>query len=322
MKKLTIALLSGGASPERKISLCGGDQVYEALDKEKYFIIRYDPKTDLDRLIADASNIDAALIILHGPFGEDGTIQGLLDLLDIPYQGSGVLGSAIAMNKLVSKKLYEQSNITVPPYIAIKQGDKINPEKYVERLGIPLVIKPVNGGSSIGMSMVKSTDSLKDAIDAAFALDDTILIETYIKGIELTGAVIGNDKLEVFPIVEIVPDKEHDFFDFHAKYTAGITREICPARIDDTLAEKAKTYAKMAHQALGCKGYSRTDMILDNKDIYVLETNTIPGMTEISLFPLAAKTAGISFDRLLDRLIELGIERHKNSGHSHDHQKK
>lgn len=322
MKKLTIALLSGGASPERKISLCGGDQVYEALDKEKYFIIRYDPKTDLDRLIADASNIDAALIILHGPFGEDGTIQGLLDLLDIPYQGSGVLGSAIAMNKLVSKKLYEQSNITVPPYIAIKQGDKINPEKYVERLGIPLVIKPVNGGSSIGMSMVKSTDSLKDAIDAAFSLDDTILIETYIKGIELTGAVIGNDKLEVFPIVEIVPDKEHDFFDFHAKYTAGITREICPARIDDTLAEKAKTYAKMAHQALGCKGYSRTDMILDNKDIYVLETNTIPGMTEISLFPLAAKTAGISFDRLLDRLIELGIERHKNSGHSHDHQKK
>lgn len=322
MKKLTIALLSGGASSERKISLCGGDQVYEALDKEKYFIIRYDPKTDLDRLIADASKIDAAMIILHGPFGEDGTIQGLLDLLDIPYQGSGVLGSAIAMNKLVSKKLYEQSNITVPPYIAIKQGDKINPEKYVERLGIPLVIKPVNGGSSIGMSMVKSTDSLKDAIDAAFALDDTILIETYIKGIELTGAVIGNDKLEVFPIVEIVPDKEHDFFDFHAKYTAGITREICPARIDDTLAEKAKTYAKMAHQALGCKGYSRTDMILDNKDIYVLETNTIPGMTEISLFPLAAKTAGISFDRLLDRLIELGIERHKNSGHSHDHQKK
>jgi D-alanine-D-alanine ligase len=272
--------------------------------------------------MADAPKIDVALIILHGPFGEDGSIQGLLDLLHIPYQGSGVLGSAVAMNKLISKKLYEQSSIPVPPYIPIKRGDKINPEKYVNQLGIPLVIKPVNGGSSIGMSMIKSIDSLKDAIDTAFAFDDTILIERYIKGIELTGAVIGNDKPEVFPIVEIIPDKEHDFFDFHAKYTAGITREICPARIDDNLTEKAKTYAKMAHQALGCKGYSRTDMILDNKDIYVLETNTIPGMTETSLFPLAAKTAGMSFDRLLDRLIELSIERHKKSRYSHDHQKK
>jgi D-alanine-D-alanine ligase len=166
--------------------------------------------------------------------------------------------------------------------------------------------------------MIKSIDSLKDAVDNAFAFDDTILIERYIKGIELTGAVIGNDKPEVFPIVEIIPDKEHDFFDFHAKYTAGITREICPATIDDNLAEKAKTYAKMAHQALGCKGYSRTDMILDNKDIYVLETNTIPGMTKTSLLPLAAKTAGISFDRLLDRLIELGIKRHKNSYKLHE----
>ncbi|MDO9565746.1 MAG: D-alanine--D-alanine ligase [Candidatus Desulfaltia sp.] len=322
MKKLTIALLSGGISSERKISLCGGDNVYKALDKEKYIVIRYDPKTDLDRLMADAAKIDLALIILHGPFGEDGTIQGLLELLDIPYQGSGVLGSAIAMDKLVSKKLYEQSNIPVPSYIAINQSDKINPEEYVDQLGLPLVIKPVSSGSSIGMSLVKSIGSIKNAVDTAFAFDETILIEKYIKGIELTGAVIGNDKLEVFPIVEIIPDKEHDFFDFHAKYTAGITQEICPARIDDNLAEKAKTYAKKAHQALGCKGYSRTDMILDNKDIYVLETNTIPGMTETSLLPLAAKTAGISFGRLLDNLIELGIERHKNSRHSHDNQKK
>jgi D-alanine-D-alanine ligase len=322
MKKLTIALLSGGISSERKISLCGGDHVYEALDKEKYIVIRYDPKTDLDRLVADAAKIDLALIILHGPFGEDGTIQGLLELLDIPYQGSGVLGSAIGMDKLVSKKLYEQSNIPIPSYIAIKQSDRINPEEYVDRLGLPLVIKPVSSGSSIGMSLVKSIGSIKNAVDTAFAFDETILIEKYIKGIELTGAVIGNDKLEVFPVVEIIPDKEHDFFDFHAIYTAGITREICPARIDDNLAEKAKTYAKKAHQALGCKGYSRTDMILDNKDIYVLETNTIPGMTETSLLPLAAKTAGISFDRLLDNLIELGIERHKNSRHSHDNQKK
>ena len=313
MKKLTIALLSGGISSERKISLHGGDQVYEALDKKKYTVIKYDPKTDLDRLIADAPRIDAALIILHGPFGEDGTIQGLLDLLDIPYQCSGVLGSALAINKKVSKQLYEQAGIPVPPYMSVKQGDIINPKECAKQLGLPLVIKPVTGGSSIGMSIVKSTEKLQEALDAAFVYDNTVLIETYIDGLELTGSVIGNNNPEALPIIEIIPDKDHDFFDFHAKYTAGITSEICPARIDDAVTEKAKKYARMAHQALFCKGYSRTDMILNNKGLYVLETNTIPGMTTTSLLPLAAKTAGISFSRLLDKLIELGIERHNKS---------
>ena len=311
MKKLTIALLSGGVSSERKVSICGGDQVYAALDKEKYSVIRYDPKTDLNRLVANASAIDFALIILHGSFGEDGTIQGLLDLLNIPYQGSGVIGSAVAMNKLVSKKLYKQSSIPFPPYIAVNQYDRIDPEECAGQLGMPLVVKPVSGGSSIGMSIVRSMDLLKSAVNDAFAFDKTVIIEKYIKGIEITGSVIGNDKPEALPVVEIVPDKDHDFFDFHAKYTTGITQEICPARIDDAISDKAKTYAKMAHKALFCRGYSRTDMILDDKNIYILETNTIPGMTETSLLPLAAKTAGISFSRLLDKLIELGIKKHQ-----------
>jgi D-alanine-D-alanine ligase len=235
----------------------------------------------------------------------------LLDLLNIPYQGSGVIGSAVAMNKLVSKKLYKQSSIPSPPYIAVNQYDRPDPEKFAGQLGMPLVVKPVSGGSSIGMSIVRSVDLLKSAVNDAFAFDKTVIIEKYIKGIEITGSVIGNDKPEALPVVEIVPDKDHDFFDFHAKYTAGITQEICPARIDDAISEKAKTYAKMAHKALFCRGYSRTDMILDDKDIYVLETNTIPGMTETSLLPLAAKTAGISFSRLLDKLIELGIKKHQ-----------
>ena len=311
MKKLTIALLSGGVSSERKVSICGGDQVYAALDKEKYSVIRYDPKTDLNRLVANASAIDFALIILHGSFGEDGTIQGLLDLLNIPYQGSGVIGSAVAMNKLVSKKLYKQSSIPFPQYIAVNQYDRIDPEECAGQLGMPLVVKPVSGGSSIGMSIVRSMDLLKSAVNDAFAFDKTVIIEKYIKGIEITGSVIGNDKPEALPVVEIVPDKDHDFFDFHAKYTTGITQEICPARIDDAISDKAKTYAKMAHKALFCRGYSRTDMILDDKNIYILETNTIPGMTETSLLPLAAKTAGISFSRLLDKLIELGIKKHQ-----------
>ena len=312
MKKLTIALLAGGISSEREISLQSGDQVYEALDKKKFDVIRYDPKTDLNRLVAEAPNIDAALIILHGPYGEDGTVQGLLDLLDIPYQGSGVLGSAIAMNKLVSKQLYERFGLPVPPYIVIQHNNAINPEEYLEKLGMPLVVKPVRGGSSVGVSIVKSKDSLKNAVDEAFTHDDTVLIESYIDGIELTGGVIGNKNLEALPIIEIIPDKEHEFFDYEAKYTAGITREICPARIDEDLTVKAQTYAKMAHSSLFCKGYSRTDMILKKREIYIIETNTIPGMTATSLLPLAAGAAGIGFSQLLDRLIELSIEEHKS----------
>lgn len=312
MKKLTIALLAGGISSEREISLQSGDQVYEALDKKKFDVIRYDPKTDLNRLVAEAPNIDTALIILHGPYGEDGTVQGLLDLLDIPYQGSGVLGSAIAMNKLVSKHLYERFGLPVPPYIVIQHNNAIDPEEYLERLGMPLVVKPVKGGSSVGISIVKSKESLKNAVDEAFNHDDTVLIESYIDGIELTGGVIGNKNLEALPIIEIIPDKEHEFFDYEAKYTAGITREICPARIDEDLTVKAQTYAKMAHSSLFCKGYSRTDMILKKREIYIIETNTIPGMTATSLLPLAAGAAGIGFSQLLDRLIELSIEEHKS----------
>jgi len=311
MKKLTLALLSGGISSEREVSISSGNQVYEALDHEKYDIIRYDPKTDLPRLVADAPKIDAALIILHGPFGEDGTVQGLLDLLEIPYQGSGVLGSALGMNKLVSKQLYEKSGIRVPPYIVLKRIDALDPDECAEQLGLPLVVKPVGSGSSVGISIVKSTDSLKDAADSAFAQDSTVLIEAYIDGIELTGGVIGNDNLEALPIIEIIPDKSHDFFDYTAKYTAGVTQEICPARIDEAQTEKAQTSAKTAHKALFCRGYSRTDMILKDQDIYVLETNTIPGMTATSLLPQAAGVAGITFSQLLDRLIELSLEEKK-----------
>lgn len=311
MKKLTVALLSGGKSSEREVSLKSGDQVFDALDKEQYRVLRYDPKTDLSRLVADAGQIDVALIILHGLWGEDGTVQGLLDLLDIPYQGSGVIGSAIGMNKLASKQLYEQIGLPVPPYIVVNRKDRPDAAFIESRLGFPVVVKPANGGSSIGMSIVKSKVDLCGALEAAWRYDDVILIESFIKGIELTGGVLGNDELRALPIVEILPGKGYEFFDFQAKYTPGATQEICPARIDDALTEKAQTYAKMAHQALFCKGYSRTDMILRDRDIYVLETNTIPGMTPTSLFPQAAKAAGISFGELLDTLIDLSIKAHK-----------
>jgi len=309
MKKMTIALLSGGISSERDVSIASGNQVYEALDREKYDIVRYDPKSDLPRLIEDAPKIDAALIILHGPFGEDGTVQGLLDLLKIPYQGAGVLGSAIGMNKIASKQLYEKTGLRIPADMVFKRNDVLDPDDCADRLGLPLVVKPVGSGSSVGISIVKSTDALKDAMDKAFVEDDEILVETFIKGIELTGGVIGNETLQALPIIEIIPDDSHEFFDYDAKYTAGVTQEICPARIDDAMTEKAQACAKKAHRAIFCKGYSRTDMILMYEEIYVLETNTIPGMTPTSLLPQAAEAAGISFGDLLDRLIELSLEK-------------
>lgn len=308
MGKLTVALLSGGISSERDVSINGGNQVYDALDKEKYTIVRYDPKTDLAKLAAEADKIDFALIILHGPYGEDGTVQGMLDLLGIPYQGSGVTGSALAMNKLTAKQIYERSGIPVPPYIAIRREDTLNADDIAKRLSLPLVIKPVNCGSSVGMSIVKSTKDLPEAVEKAFLHDTCILIEAYIEGVELTGSVIGNEALEALPIIEIIPNENHEFFDYEAKYTPGLTQEICPARIDKAMTAKAQAYAKLAHRSLFCKGYSRTDMIFNGKDMVVLETNTIPGMASTSLLPLAAKTAGISFTALLDRLIELGME--------------
>jgi D-alanine-D-alanine ligase len=197
--------------------------------------------------------------------------------------------------------------------MVIKRYDVLNPEKCAEQLGLPLVVKPIGSGSSVGISIVKSIDGLKDAVDNAFAHDAIVIMEAYIDGIELTGGVIGNDKVEALPIIEIIPDKSYDFFDYAAKYTAGATREICPARIDEALTQKAQAVSITAHNALFCKGYSRTDMILKDQDLFVLETNTIPGMTATSLLPLAADAEGISFSRLLDRLIELSIEAHKTN---------
>ena len=308
MKKLSLALLSGGISCEREVSLHSGEQVYEALDKDKYHIERYDPKTDLPRLIKDAAQIDIALIILHGPYGEDGTVQGLLDLLHIPYQGSGVLGSSLAMNKAATKQIYEKAGVLTPPYALYHRNDTIDADACAQQLGLPLVVKPVVGGSSVGMSIVRSVSDLQGAVDKAFEFDSTVMVEGYIDGVELTGGVIGNWELEAFPIIEIIPDKAHDFFDYEAKYTAGVSQEICPARIDEELTLQAQTCAKNAHQALFCRGYSRTDMILRDREIYVLETNTIPGMTATSLLPQAAQVAGLNFTKLLDKLIQLGLE--------------
>jgi len=305
---LTIALISGGISSERSVSCNSGDQVFEALNKTRYRVQRYDPQTDLGALVADAPQIDSALIILHGPYGEDGTVQGLLDLLGIPYQGAGVLGSALAMNKAVAKTLYRSAGLPVLPDILVRRGDSIHSEFICESVGLPAIVKPASGGSSIGMAIVGTPSELALAIDAALDHDPQVLVEQYAAGTEVTAAVLGNTDLEALPLIEIVPGAGHAFFDYTAKYTAGVTEEICPARLAPDLTAQAQDLAKRAHRVLQCRGYSRTDFLLTNGQFHVLETNTIPGMTATSLLPQAAAAAGYSFSALLDRLIELSLE--------------
>ncbi|MEJ2232882.1 MAG: D-alanine--D-alanine ligase [Syntrophobacterales bacterium] len=308
MDKLTVALLSGGRSAEREVSLKSGEQVYQALNKEKYHIRRYDPRDDLARLMAEAEEINVALIILHGRYGEDGTIQGLLELLDIPYHGSGVLGSALAINKIQSKRLYEYAGLPVSPYLILDRSDPGAQNKVRDALGFPVVVKPEHEGSSIGLSIVGDADHFQPALDLAGQYDRLVLVEKYITGTEITGAVLGNLNPKPLPLVEIIPGDQYSFFDYEAKYKPGATKEICPARLSAELTEKAQDYAVRAHRALRCRGYSRTDMIVSDNEAYVLETNTIPGMTATSLYPQAAAAAGISFSELLDRLIELALE--------------
>ncbi len=308
MEKLRLALLSGGKSSEREVSLKSGGQVLTALDKTKYDIKRYDPQTDLNQLIADAANLDVALIIMHGRWGEDGTIQGLLDLLELPYQGSGVMASAVAMNKEVSKMLYSQAGLKVPRAVFYSRHDAIDPLAVAAAVGLPAVIKPVNEGSSIGITVAHSQDQLLSGIQQALSYDHRVLVEEFITGVEVTCGVLGNDDLQALPLVEIVPSEAFPFFNYEAKYQPGATTEIVPARLSPEMTSRVQECGLKAHRALGCRGYSRTDTMIRNSDIYVLETNTIPGMTATSLFPQAAAAAGLDFPALLDRLIELALE--------------
>jgi len=306
---LRLALIAGGKSSEREVSLKSGTQVYQALNKDKYDIRRYDPLTDLGRLVQDAKELDAALIIMHGRGGEDGSMQGLLDLLEIPYQGSGVLASALAMNKELSKTIYRQAGLGIPASLAFTRGKAPSPQEIQAKLGLPVVIKPVNEGSSIGITKAETLTALETGLAAAFALDNRVLVEEFIQGTEVTGGVLGNAQLQALPLVEIIPASTYAFFDYEAKYQPGASQEICPARLDATLTRRAQECALTAHQALGCRGYSRTDMMVKAGEIYVLETNTIPGMTATSLFPQGAKAAGLDFPTLLDTLINLAVEK-------------
>lgn len=310
-QKLRIALLAGGTSGEREVSLNGAAQVEKALlTDQKYSVRRFDTATELPALVAAKDEIDFAFILLHGLQGEDGTMQGLLDLLSIPHQGSGVLGSAIAMDKHLAKELYRLEGLPVADWQIVTPSSVPAASDLAAALGLPLVVKPVREGSSLGMTIARSEAELAAGIDKALSHGRQVMVEKYIRGRELTAGVLGNDTLEALPLIEIVPGEGHAFFDYTAKYQPGASNEICPAPVSDEITRQAQDYAVRAHRVLRLRGYSRTDMILgEDGNIYLLETNTIPGMTATSLLPQAAAKHGLDFPAFLSRLIELGMEK-------------
>jgi len=308
-KRIRIALLSGGWSAEREVSLKSGEAVYRALDRERYEVSTYDPRDELEGLIRDRDRIDLALILLHGRLGEDGRIQGMLDILQIPFVGSGVLASAMAMNKRIAKAAFRGAGLPVAEDLVLREGEEFSVEGLINTLGPSIVIKPVSEGSSIGITLARGREEIVKGLKTAFRYDGEVMAEKYIKGREITCCVLGNRILETLPPIEIIPDPAHPFFDYQAKYQPGVTKEICPAALDSGLAREISSCAKKAHRALNCRVWSRSDMIVgDDGDIYLLETNTIPGMTETSLFPLAARAAGMTLSRLLDKMITLSLE--------------
>ena len=310
-RRLRVAVLMGGMSAEREVSLKTGTKVVQALDPARYEVITVDPRPRdegcewLETMARE--QVDVAFIALHGRFGEDGTIQGLLELLGIPYTGSGVLSSALAIHKVRSKQIYRSAGIPTPESVELDRSmDAVAMREWMDNFPIPAVVKPSREGSTIGVTIVRSRDQMAPAVEMAFQHDASVLIERFVAGIEITASVLGNDHPQALPLIEIVP--RSGFYDYEMKYTPGATEEIVPARISPEQTEQAQNLAIQAHLALGCRGVSRTDMIVAPDEIWVLETNTIPGMTETSLLPRAAAGAGISFTRLVERIIAHALE--------------
>lgn len=302
-----IAVLMGGDSAEREVSLNTGAQVAEALRSVGHEVVTIDTGKVgfVSRL--EAQKPDVVFICLHGRDGEDGTVQGLLELLRLPYVGSGVLASALAMDKVMSKHFFTHSGLPTPPYAEIRPGDDIDVEGLTALLGQKTVAKPANEGSAIGVVIAHDPSELEPAVRTALEFDDSVLVEAFVSGVEVTVGVIGNDELVALPVIEIVP--EHEFYDYDSKYVPGMSSHIIPARISTEALAECSRFALEAHRVLGCRGVSRTDMIVtEDGAVQLLEVNTIPGMTPTSLLPDAARAAGLEFPRLCEILVGLALE--------------
>lgn len=302
-----VALLYGGTSGERSISIASGEGSQAALIEAGYQVTMIDTaeKDQIMRLFSDG--FDVAFLCLHGKMGEDGTVQGLLEYAGIPYTGSGVLSSALSMDKAKAKVMYERAGLPTPPSIDLVRGESYEVDEIVRSLGIPCVVKPATEGSALGVFIVENDSELTLRIEEAFEIDSHLVVEKYVKGVELTAAVLGNETIEALPVIEIVPS--HEFYDFESKYAPGGSQHICPARLSDEDTAKVQQLAVDAHKVLGCRGVSRTDMIQDGEGrIWLLETNTIPGMTSTSLLPDAARAVGLGFPQLCSKLVQLALE--------------
>lgn len=304
-----IGVLMGGPSSEREISLKSGKAVFEAFVQLGLDAVAIDIKTDNAEeniKLIKSGNLDCAFLALHGRFGEDGQIQHILDTIELPYTCSGVEASRLAMDKVLSRKIFEANGLAVPRYKVFEKKSFL--ACWSNHLSFPLVIKPATHGSSIGLSIIDREEDFIRAVDLAFGFDDKIIIEEYIKGRELTVGILEERAL---PVIEIIPKKT--FFDFEAKYHPGLTEYVVPAQLTEETAEKTKKAALKAHQLLGCSGCSRVDLILGQNDVpFVLEVNTIPGLTSMSLLPKAARCVGIEFGELCVKLIQLAYEKRKS----------
>lgn len=329
MKKYTVAVLMGGQSGEREVSLASGNMVLQALlskghnayaveiTQQGLWWRRDQPflkEMTLPESIANAlkPQPDVVFIALHGPKGEDGTVQGLLEMAGIPYTGSGVLASALGMDKHRSRQIFQKYGLVVPPYIFLKKGESLEEKlKEAQRsFELPLVVKPNNLGSSLMVAISSSLDYLKSGLEEILSVSSEALIEKYLPGKEITVPLIGNDPPQALPVIEIIPPGL--FFDYRSKYN-GSTLEICPAKLEEGISKKAQEIAICAFQALGCRGFARADMIYFEDCIYLLEMNTIPGLTSESLLPKSARVAGLEFPDLVEKIVELGLESWRNA---------
>lgn len=347
MKKINLAVIFGGKSNEHEISLKSASEVMNALNKEKYNIIPIAIAKNRQWLIGEAGQqymqtnlpkasqeggvcvdviesesiifsgdklaglkIDMVLPIGHGAYVEDGKLQGMLEMLGWPYVFSGTLAHALAMNKQKTKLVAKNSGLKVAKEVMLRKNKKYNLEKIIAKLGLPIVVKPTESGSSVGINIAKNPEELAIAIETAFQYGQEIMLEQFIAGRELTVAVMGNKNPKALPVVEIIP-KISTFFDYAAKYQQDGSEEVCPANIPEDVRKKVQKYTIKIFQALGCQDLARADFIWSNADnkLYFLEINTIPGMTGTSLAPQAAAAAGMSFTEFLDKLVNEGLKR-------------
>jgi D-alanine-D-alanine ligase len=291
-----IGVLLGGLSAEREISLKTGRAVVRGLIERGYEVTAIDVTRDLPAQLREAE-VEIAFIALHGRFGEDGRVQGLLEMLQIPYTGSGVMTSSVAIDKVVTKQLLLYHGLPTPNFDFIRPGDSCT--DLCQRCGpLPLVVKPSREGSTIGISIARKADELSRGIAAAAELDGTVLVEDFIDGIELTVSVVGGRAL---PVIQIVP--QSGFYDYQAKYLSGDTQYLLPAPVDAAIYHQVQKAAETACRALGCRGAARVDFMLSGSEFFCIEINTIPGMTETSLLPKAALAAGIDFPELAELIL-------------------